>query len=91
MIQEVSSKLNDMGADLIESQSNIIDDLTKKRDIASNLINNLTEERDMMAIKLAHAKDIIYALGLDYNKLSDKGKIHYDAIVNLVSDYGEGR
>ena len=77
MIQEVSSKLNDMGADLIESQSNIIDDLTR--------------ERDNIAIKLAHAKDIIYALGLDYNKLSDKGKIHYDAIVKLVSDYGEGR
>ena len=77
MIQETESKLMNMGADLIENQGNIIDDLT--------------QERDNIAIKWAHVKDIIYALGLDYNKLSDKGKIHYDAIVKLVSDYGEGR
>ena len=70
-----NSKLNDMGADLIENQGNIIDDLT--------------QERDMIAIRLAHVKDLIYALGLDYNKLSDKGKGHYDSIVKSVSEYGE--
>ena len=75
MIQETESKLNDMGADLIENQSNIIDDLT--------------QERDNIAIKLAHVKDYVYALGLDYNKLSDIGKEHYDSIVKLVSEYGE--
>ena len=56
-----NSKLNDMGADLIENQGNIIDDLT--------------QERDALRIKMAYVKDLIYALGLDYNKLSDKGKI----------------
>ena len=77
MIQETESKLMNMGADLIENQGNIIDDLT--------------QERDNIAIKLAHVKDIIYALGLDYNKLSDSGKGHYDSVVKLVSEYGEGR
>lgn len=69
------SKLNDMGADLIENQGNIIDDLT--------------QERDALRIKMAYVKDLIYALGLDYNKLSDKGKIYYNSIVKGVSEYGE--
>ena len=43
----------------------------------------------MIAIRLAHVKDLIYALGLDYNKLSDKGKIYYNSIVKGVSEYGE--
>ena len=75
MIQETESKLMTMGADLIENQGSIIDDLT--------------QERDNIAIKLAHVKDYFYALGLDYNKLSDSGKDHYDSIVKLVSEYGE--
>ena len=49
------------------------------------------KERDMIAIRLAHVKDLIYALGLDYNKLSDKGKDHYDSLVKSVSEYGEGK
>ena len=91
MIQETESKLMTMGADLIENQGSIIDDLTKKNDIASNLINDLTQERDMMAIKLAHVKDYVYALGLDYNKLSESGQEYYDSIVKVVSKYGEGK
>ena len=70
-----NSKLNDMGADLIDNQSNIIDDLTA--------------ERDVLCIKMAHVKDLIYALGLDYNKLSERGKMKYDMIVKCVGEYGE--
>ena len=75
MIKETESKLMTMGADLIENQGILIDDLT--------------QVRHNIAIKLAHVKDYVYALGLDYNKLSDSGKAHYDSIVKLVSEYGE--